>query len=94
MQTVNIAENCRGTWSPKILGEMNDRHGKAVKLKGEFVCHHHEHNDASFCVVSVPHGRKHLPVAGEETHVRLFESKTTLNRNYVDERMVAELERR
>jgi hypothetical protein len=25
---------------------MNDRHGKAVKLKGEFVCHHHEHNDA------------------------------------------------
>jgi hypothetical protein len=30
------------TWSPKIVGEVNDAHVKLVKLKGEFVWHHHE----------------------------------------------------
>ncbi|MDZ4209551.1 MAG: oxygenase [Candidatus Curtissbacteria bacterium] len=29
-------------WSPKIIGELNDHKVQAVKLKGEFVWHHHE----------------------------------------------------
>src|ERR1700680_3107877 len=40
------------TWSPKIVGELNDSHVKLVKLQGEFVWHHHEHEDELFLVVS------------------------------------------
>lgn len=38
-------------WSPKIIGELNDFHVKAVKLKGEFVWHEHETEDELFYVV-------------------------------------------
>jgi mannose-6-phosphate isomerase-like protein (cupin superfamily) len=38
-------------WSPKIAGEINDSYVKLVKLKGEFVWHHHENEDELFLVV-------------------------------------------
>ena len=38
-------------WSPKIAGELNDSYVKIVKLKGEFVWHHHETEDELFLVV-------------------------------------------
>ena len=38
-------------WSPKIVGEINDSYVKLVKLKGEFVWHHHEVEDELFLVV-------------------------------------------
>jgi mannose-6-phosphate isomerase-like protein (cupin superfamily) len=38
-------------WSPKIVGELNDSYVKLVKLKGEFVWHHHENEDEMFLVV-------------------------------------------
>jgi mannose-6-phosphate isomerase-like protein (cupin superfamily) len=38
-------------WSPKIIGELNDSHVKLVKLKGEFVWHHHDAEDEMFLVV-------------------------------------------
>ncbi len=38
-------------WSPKIVGELNDSHVKLVKLKGEFVWHHHEVEDELFLVI-------------------------------------------
>ena len=38
-------------WSPKIAGEINDMYVKLVKLKGEFVWHHHEQEDELFLVV-------------------------------------------
>jgi mannose-6-phosphate isomerase-like protein (cupin superfamily) len=37
-------------WKPRILGELNDCHIKAVKLKGEFVWHHHDNEDELFFV--------------------------------------------
>jgi mannose-6-phosphate isomerase-like protein (cupin superfamily) len=40
------------TWSPKIVGEVNDAQVKLVKLKGEFVWHHHEQEDELFLVIS------------------------------------------
>lgn len=39
-------------WSPKIVGEINDFHVKLVKIEGEFVWHHHEHEDEMFFVVN------------------------------------------
>jgi mannose-6-phosphate isomerase-like protein (cupin superfamily) len=38
-------------WSPKIIGELNDFYVKAVKVKGEFVWHHHATEDELFYVV-------------------------------------------
>lgn len=38
-------------WSPKIVGELNDSFVKLVRLKGEFVWHHHEAEDELFLVI-------------------------------------------
>ena len=38
-------------WNPKIIGELNDSFVKLVKLKGEFVWHHHEKEDELFLVI-------------------------------------------
>ena len=38
-------------WSPRIVGELNGQHVKLVKFQGEFVWHHHEHEDEMFFVV-------------------------------------------
>jgi mannose-6-phosphate isomerase-like protein (cupin superfamily) len=38
-------------WKPKIIGEVNDCLLKAVKIQGEFLWHHHEHEDELFYVV-------------------------------------------
>ena len=54
MEKVNLAQKFslfREHWSPKIMGELNDWYVKLVKLKGEFVWHHHEEEDELFLVV-------------------------------------------
>ena len=54
METVNLTEKFNlfsDHWSPKVLGELNDAQIKAVKLKGEFVWHHHDNEDELFLVV-------------------------------------------
>ena len=38
-------------WSPRICAELNDSYVKLVKLQGEFVWHHHEHEDELFLVL-------------------------------------------
>ena len=38
-------------WSPKIIGELNESYVKLVKVKGEFVWHHHDHEDELFYVI-------------------------------------------
>lgn len=38
-------------YSPKIAGEINDSYVKLVKVKGDFVWHHHEAEDELFLVV-------------------------------------------
>ena len=37
-------------WSPKIVAELNGQHVKVVKFVGEFVWHHHDHEDEMFLV--------------------------------------------
>lgn len=52
-QKVNLAEKfSRFTdyYKPRIIGEVNDCQVKAVKLKGEFLWHHHENEDELFLV--------------------------------------------
>jgi mannose-6-phosphate isomerase-like protein (cupin superfamily) len=54
-RVVNLAQmfgRFAETWSPKIVGEVNDSFVKLAKLKGEFFWHHHEAEDELFLVVS------------------------------------------
>lgn len=54
VEKVSLAEKFdlfQDYWSPKIAGEINDSYVKLVKLKGEFVWHHHENEDELFLVV-------------------------------------------
>ena len=54
MQTVNLAgkfSQFQDYCNPRIIGEVNDFQVKAVKLKGEFLWHHHEAEDELFLVV-------------------------------------------
>jgi len=54
MEKVNVAEKL-STFSdysnPRIAGELNGQQIKLVKLKGEFVWHHHDNEDELFYVV-------------------------------------------
>jgi mannose-6-phosphate isomerase-like protein (cupin superfamily) len=45
-------DRIREYWKPKVAAELNDSHVKLVKLKGEFVWHHHDREDELFLVVS------------------------------------------
>jgi mannose-6-phosphate isomerase-like protein (cupin superfamily) len=54
MRSVNLSQKLaafQDLWSPKIVGELNDHYVKLVKLKGEFVWHHHAAEDELFLVV-------------------------------------------
>jgi len=54
MEKVNISEKLSqfsDHWNPRIIGELNGQQVKAVKLKGEFVWHHHDYEDELFLVV-------------------------------------------
>lgn len=39
------------TWTPKIVGELNEQHVKLAKLEGAFEWHHHEREDELFLVL-------------------------------------------
>ena len=54
METINLREKFSrfsDYCNPRIIGEVNDCHVKAVKLKGEFIWHHHDQEDELFLVV-------------------------------------------
>jgi mannose-6-phosphate isomerase-like protein (cupin superfamily) len=54
MNTVNLNEKFSrfsDYTNPRIIGEVNDCHVKAVKLKGEFIWHHHDNEVEMFLVV-------------------------------------------
>jgi mannose-6-phosphate isomerase-like protein (cupin superfamily) len=54
IEKVNLAEKLAmfsAAWQPHIIGQVNDCHVKVVKLRGEFVWHHHDHEDELFLVV-------------------------------------------
>ena len=54
MDKVNLAQKLSlftDRYSPKIVGEVNDAYVKLVKLQGDFMWHHHDHEDELFFVV-------------------------------------------
>ena len=54
MEKVNLSEKLSRIsdyFNPAIVGELNGQQVKLVKFKGEFVWHHHQHEDELFYVV-------------------------------------------
>ncbi len=54
IKKVNLAEKfslINEYRSPKVAGELNGQHVKLVKMKGDFIWHHHDHEDEMFLVV-------------------------------------------
>src|SRR5215510_14188600 len=54
MEKVNLADKLstfNDYFNPRIAGELNGQQVKLVKFKGEFVWHHHDHEDELFYVV-------------------------------------------
>lgn len=73
METINLKNKFSlfsDYWNPRIIGELNDSHIKAVKLKGDFVWHHHDEEDELFLVTQGTlrmkfRDREHLVGEGE-----------------------------
>lgn len=54
MDKVNLAEKFSQIaehWRPRVVGELNGQEVKLVKVRGEFVWHHHAAEDELFLVV-------------------------------------------
>lgn len=51
---VNLADRLASfdeLWSPKVIGRLNGQMVKLVKVEGEYVWHHHDHEDELFLVL-------------------------------------------
>ena len=54
MEAVNLSDKFSrfsDYFHPRVIGELNDSHVKAVKFQGEFIWHHHDNEDELFLVV-------------------------------------------
>ena len=66
MQTINLAQKFAqfsDYYSPKIVGELNNFQVKLVKLKGDFMWHHHDAEDELFMVMQ---GELHMKIRDAE----------------------------
>jgi mannose-6-phosphate isomerase-like protein (cupin superfamily) len=90
MQAINLErkfELFQDFWSPRIIGELNDFHVKLVKVKGEFVWHHHDNEDEMFLVV-----KGTLLIRLRDRDIRLREGEFTIIPKGVEHMPVAEEE--
>jgi mannose-6-phosphate isomerase-like protein (cupin superfamily) len=90
MEKVNIKEKFglfEDRWSPKVIGQVNDAYVKAVKLKGEFVWHHHDEEDELFLVV-----KGSLVIKLRDRDIRLEEGEFVVIPRGVEHLPVAEEE--
>jgi mannose-6-phosphate isomerase-like protein (cupin superfamily) len=90
MHKVNLAEQLARFseyWSPRVVGELNGQHVRLVKLKGEFVWHHHEREDEMFLVV-----RGRLALHFRDRVVALSEGEFAIVPHGVEHKPVAEEE--
>lgn len=73
LDKVNLSQKFRSFndyWSPKIVGELNNSHVKLVKLKGEFVWHHHKKEDELFLVTK---GKLTIKLRGTDVNLKAGE---------------------
>ena len=74
-------------WSPKVVAELNGQHVKLAKFAGEFVWHHHDHEDELFMVLK---GRFRMEL--RDRHIWLEEGEILVVPRGVEHRPVADAE--
>jgi len=90
MEKINLSKKLDAFtdyWSPKIVGELNGQHVKLVKLKGEFIWHHHDNEDELFYVV-----KGALRIELRDTTVTINEGEFFIVPRGVEHKPVAEEE--
>jgi mannose-6-phosphate isomerase-like protein (cupin superfamily) len=90
MDKVNIAEkfsHITEYWKPYVAAELNGQMVKLDKIKGEFVFHHHDHEDELFLVVK---GRFRMEF--RDRHVWIEEGEFIVVPRGVEHRPVADEE--
>ena len=90
MEKINIREKLKlfnDHWNPRIVGELNGQHVKAVKLQGEFVWHHHDNEDELFLVI-----KGKLKMEFRDKTVEVHEGEFIIVPRKVEHRPVAEEE--
>ncbi len=88
MEKVNLRDKLvlfSDHWSPKVVGDLNGQQVKLVKFVGEFVWHHHDHEDELSLVV---HGRFRMEF--RDRHVWLEAGEFLIVPRGVEHRPVAE----
>ncbi len=87
---VNLDEKLaalRELWDPKIVAQVDDADVKLVKVKGEFVWHHHDEEDELFLVL-----RGRLTIQTRDGDVPLSEGELVVVPRGLEHRPVAEEE--
>jgi mannose-6-phosphate isomerase-like protein (cupin superfamily) len=90
MEKVNIREKLsqiNDYWNPRIAGELNNQQVKAVKIKGEFIWHHHDNEDELFLVI-----KGKLKMEFRDKTVEINEGEFIIVPRKVEHRPVAENE--
>ena len=90
MEKVSLKEKLASfdeRWSPKIVADLNGQQVKLVKVKGEFVWHHHDDEDELFLILK---GRLRMEL--EDGDVWLEEGEFLVVPRGVEHRPVAEEE--
>jgi mannose-6-phosphate isomerase-like protein (cupin superfamily) len=79
-------------WSPRIAGELNGQHVKLVKFQGDFVWHHHDHEDELFLVVHGAFRMDYRDGEGTELSLDVGEGEFAIVPRGVEHRPCAEQE--
>jgi mannose-6-phosphate isomerase-like protein (cupin superfamily) len=94
MEKVNLAQKLSlfsDYYSPKIVGEVNDSLVKLVKVKGEFVWHHHDVEDELFLIIKGVLRMKYFD-GEQECELRLGEGEFVIVPHGVEHKPVADEE--
>ncbi len=84
---VNLAEKLaliHEHWRPKVVGALNGQEVKLVKFRGEFVWHHHDHEDELFMPI-----RGHLRIELRDGAIELGPGEFAIVPRGVEHRTVA-----
>ena len=95
MQKVRIAEKLAAFqehYKPKIVGELNGQQVKLVKFHGDFVWHHHDHEDEMFLVIRGSFRMDYREESGAERSIELREGEFLIVPRGVEHRPTAERE--
>src|SRR5512147_3329566 len=92
MEKVNLAQKLSlfsDYYSPKVVGEVNDSQVKLVKVKGEFVWHHHDVEDELFLIIKGTLRMKYFD-GREEREIQIGEGEFVIVPHGVEHKPVAD----